>query len=74
MSMHFTQQLCPRCGVHHIHHVHCTNVRCTFHIHICPKCDPEQAVNAFMREHARDCTHATPANGVHTQARYAARV
>lgn len=57
MSKHSTNTICPRCDVTFIAHVHCVNRGCMFHIHVCDRCDREQAVTAFMQDHARNCEH-----------------
>lgn len=61
MSKHVTKTLCPRCSTTLIAHVHCANKACTFHIHVCDTCDPEQAVTAFMADHMKDCAAEPPA-------------
>lgn len=59
-TKHATKALCPRCAVNTISHVHCANVGCSVHIHVCDVCDRAQAVAAFMADHAKDCPHRKP--------------
>ena len=71
-TTHSTKTICPRCEVTFIKHVHCANVGCAFHIHVCDRCDREQTVNRFMTEHAqKDCKGTAPAvrAGAHGQLR-----
>lgn len=65
-SKHETTQTCPICAETILHHVHCSNASCAFVVTTCPRCDREQAVNAFLADHEKDCLGEAVAIGLVT--------
>lgn len=61
-TQHSTRDVCPRCEITFLDHVHCANQNCSFHIAVCATCDATkgEAVTAFMKDHAKDCACAPP--------------
>lgn len=55
MTKHTTHQLCPICSTTFVEHVHCAHAECTFYVTTCPRCDKEQAVREFLKDHETDC-------------------
>lgn len=54
---HETEQFCPICRVTAPRRVRCSNDSCDFVVTTCPKCDREQAVEAFVTDHEKDCVY-----------------
>lgn len=59
-SEHETKDLCPRCCCMMLKHVHCRGGACSFFITVCSGCDSQSAVEAFMRDHAKDHLDTMP--------------
>ncbi len=55
ITEHSIKDICPRCEVECLNHVHCSNLGCSRFLVVCTRCDKRQAVEAFMADHQRDC-------------------
>lgn len=55
---------CPVCQVTELSSMRCRNASCAFVVAFCSRCDREQAVNAFVADHEKDCVHNVDASAV----------